>query len=278
VLRTLFFGTSAFAVPSLELVADRTSLLGVVTQPDRPAGRGQRLQQTPVKAAALERGLRIYEPTRLREFAEEIRGLDIDCFVVTSYGKIIPAELLDLPKMGSLNVHPSLLPRYRGATPIQAALLNGDRETGVTVMLMDEGMDTGDIVLQQSIEIQSDEVYGSLHDRLARAGATLLGEALLQGELQGAFSHRVQEGEASMTRPIAKADLEIDWSWPAQRIVNRVRAYAPQPAARATLHGMRVKILKAHVDARGSVAIDELIAPNHERESGEAFERRVGTA
>src|SRR5579872_157533 len=113
-LRTLFFGTSAFAVPSLKLVADRTSLLGVVTQPDRPAGRGQRLQRMPVKAAALERGMRIYEPTRLREFATEIRSLEIDCCIVASYGKIIPAEVLDLPKMGSLNVHPSLLPRYRG--------------------------------------------------------------------------------------------------------------------------------------------------------------------
>lgn len=278
VLRALFFGTSAFAVPSFELVSDRMSLLGVVTQPDRPAGRGRRLRQTPVKAAALERGVRVYEPTRLREFAAEIRGLDIDCFVVASYGKIVPSELLDLPKMGSLNVHPSLLPRYRGATPIQAALLSGDRETGVTVMLMDAGMDTGDVVLQNAAAIRDDDDYRSLHDRLAKIGADLLGEAVLQGEQHGAFPHHPQQGEASLTRPIAKVDLEIDWSWPAQRIVNHIRAYSPQPAARAVLHGIRVKLLKAHIAQDGSVIVDELIAPNHASETGKAFTGRVSKA
>jgi methionyl-tRNA formyltransferase len=277
-LTTLFFGTSEFAVPSLEVVADRSSLLGVVTQPDRPAGRGQRLQQTPVKTAALERGTRIYEPTRLREFAAEIRDLEIDCFIVASYGKIIPAELLSLPKMGALNVHPSLLPRYRGATPIQAALLNGDKETGVTIMLLDEGMDTGEVVLQEALDVRDDDTYQSLHDRVAMVGARLLGEALLKGEGAGVFAHRPQKGEPSVTRPISRADLDIDWSWPARRIVNHVRAYSPQPAARATVHGTSVKILKAHVGAHGRVVIDELIAPNHARETGEAFQRRIGKA
>lgn len=293
-LRALFFGTSAFAVPSLKLVAGRTSLLGVVTQPDRRAGRGQRLQQTPVKAAALERSARIYEPARLREFASEIRDLEIDCVIVASYGKIIPPELLDLPKMGSLNVHPSLLPRYRGATPIQAALLNGDRETGVTIMLMDEGMDTGDVVLQRATPISDSDDYGSLHDRLAGIGAELLGEAILQGEQHGIFPHHAQHGEASVTHPIARSDLEIDWSWHADAIVNHVRAYSPKPTARATLFGVPVKVLAARrypaavlpesgVDADavliqcdgGILAVESLIAPNHALETGAAFARRV---
>ncbi len=274
-LKTLFFGTSAFAVPGLDVVADRSELAGVVTQPDRPAGRGQRLQQSAVKRAALERGLRVYEPKRLRDFASELQSVPFDAFVVASYGKILPKELLALPQLGALNVHPSLLPRYRGATPIQAALLAGDRETGVTIMLMDEGLDTGDIVLEERLAIGEDEDFASLHDRLAQLGATLLGEALARGESAGAFSSTPQEGEASITRPIAKADLEIDWSWPAARIVRHVRAYAPAPAARAMLGGVRVKILEAHVAPDGSVEIDALVAPNHGRESGAAFARRV---
>jgi methionyl-tRNA formyltransferase len=275
VLTALFFGSSAFALPSLDVAADRTILRGVVTQPDRPAGRGQKLQPTPVKRAALERALPVYEPTRLREFAREIRDLEIDCFVVASYGRIIPSQLLALPKMGSLNVHPSLLPRYRGATPIQAALVAGDKETGVTIMLMDEGMDTGEIVLQRSLPITDGEDFGSLHGRLSQLGSTLLGEALDIGEGAGSFPHRAQQGVASVTRPITKADLEIDWSWPAERIVNHVRAYSPQPAARAMLGGIRVKVLRATIGDDGRVCIESLVAPNHAPETGAAFARRM---
>ncbi|HEY9085087.1 MAG TPA: methionyl-tRNA formyltransferase [Candidatus Tyrphobacter sp.] len=308
--KTLFFGTSAFAVPSLDVVADRSDLAGVVTQPDRPAGRGQRLQQSPVKRAALERGLRVYEPRRLRDFANEIASLAFDVFIVASYGKILPSELLALPALGALNVHPSLLPRYRGATPIQATLLAGDRETGVTIMLMDAGMDTGDIVLQERLEIGAEEDFATLHDRLAKLGARLLGDALALGERDGAFPRLPQRGEGSVTRPIAKPDLEIDWRWDAVRIANHVRAYAPAPAARAMLAETRVKILKARIGigpstsrlprhaqgdkgaagaiagiddeaaivqcGNGTVAIESLIAPNHPRETGAAFAWRVG--
>jgi methionyl-tRNA formyltransferase len=273
-LKTLFFGTSAFAVPSLRVVAQRTQC-AVVTQPDRPAGRGHRVAPSPVKAAALELGLRVYEPARLRAFAAEIAGERFDLFVLASYGRILPAELLALPPLGALNVHPSLLPKYRGASPIQSAILHGERTTGVSIMLMDAGMDTGDVVVAREVALGADETYGELHDRLAQTGADLLREALEAadaGELRGA----PQSGEATLTRLIERDDLLIDWGWPAERIARTVRAYSPQPAARADIDGESVKILRAHVDETGRLVIDELVAPNRGRMSGDAYMRGRG--
>ncbi len=285
-------------MPSLDVVADRTELHGVVTQADRPAGRGLRLQSSPVKRAAVERALRVYEPASLRAFAREIGSLAFDAFVVASYGKILPRDVLAMPALGSLNVHPSLLPRYRGATPIQAALLAGDAETGVTIMLVDEGMDTGDIVAQEPLQIAGDDDFATLHDRLAVLGARALERVLERGEREGLFSHHPQTGEASVTRPISKADLALDWRWPLARIVNHVRAYAPAPAARAVLGDAIVKVLEvralgdevaspgtplgirdesvAVACGDGAVAVRTLIAPNCGRESGAAFARRTG--
>lgn len=271
-MKALFFGTSAFAVPSLHVVAARTDLRGVVTQPDRPAGRGHRLKTSAVKSAALEMGLRVYEPQRLRAFAEEISGLSFDLFVVASYGRILPPALLGLPVRGALNVHPSLLPKYRGATPIQNAIAQGEKETGVSIMLMDAGLDTGDLVLQVRVPIEPDETYGELHDRLAMIGAELLSRTLDLAQ-DGALTGHPQQGEASVTRPIAKEDLRVELSWPAERIINAVRAYSPRPAARAVLDGEDVKLLKAHVDADGSFVIDELIAPNRGKMTGEEYRR-----
>jgi methionyl-tRNA formyltransferase len=270
-MRTLFFGTSAFAVPSLHIVAEKTDLAGVVTQPDRPSGRGQKLQPTPVKAAALERGLTVFEPTSMKTFAQGLAGQTFDLFALASYGKILPQAMLDMPKRGALNVHPSLLPQYRGATPIQGALLNGDAFTGVSIMLMDAGMDTGGLVSQEPVLINLDDDYGTLHDRLAQRGADLLGYAIDLAK-RGPLVAVPQAGTASYTRPIRKEDLAIDWSWPPQRIVNTVRAYAPSPAARAIIDGENVKLVRAHVDG-GRVVVDELIAPNRGRMSGESYER-----
>jgi methionyl-tRNA formyltransferase len=271
-LRTLFFGTSAFAVPSLRVVASRTQLEGVVTQPDRPAGRGQRLRPSAVKSAALELGLRVYEPEKLRAFAADVRNEQFGLFALASFGRVLPHALLDVPRLGSLNVHPSLLPKYRGATPIQTAIARGETETGVSIMLMDAGLDTGDVVLAKRVAIEPDETYGELHDRLARIGAQLLGEAI-DLAVRGELAPRPQSGEPSMTQPISKESLIIDWSWPPQRIVDTVRAFSPQPAARAALAGEVVKILRAHVASDGTVAIDELIAPNRGRMSGETYQR-----
>lgn len=270
-MKTLFFGSSAFAVPSLHVVAERTALFGVVTQPDRPAGRGHKLTPTPVKTAALELGLRVFEPAKLKAFAEEMRGENFDLFALASYGKILPQTLLDLPKLGALNVHPSLLPKYRGATPIQGALLNGDSETGVSIMLMDAGMDTGPIVLQERVPIEETDAYGTLHDRLALYGGELLGEALDRAESRE-LRATPQDGEATVTKPIEKDDLNIDWSWDPQRIVHTVRAFSPQPGARVEIDGETVKVLRAHVDG-DRVVIDELIAPNRGRMTGEAYEQ-----
>lgn len=256
-------------MPSLHVVAARTSLYGVVTQPDRPAGRGHKMTPTPVKAAAREMGLRIFEPTTLRTFAQEHGGERFDLFALASYGKILPQSVLGMPRLGALNVHPSLLPKYRGATPIQSAIRNGETTTGVSIMLMDSGMDTGDIVLAEPLEILPDEDYETLHDRLAFYGADLLGAAI-DLAARDALRASPQSGEPTVTRPISKEDLTIDWSWPPERIVNTVRAYAPAPAARAVIDGETVKLLRAHVGDDG-VVIDELIAPNRGRMSGEAY-------
>ncbi len=274
-MKTLFFGTSGFAVPSLRVVAHNTQCAGVVTAPDRPAGRGQRLQPSPVKRAALELGLRVYEPVRLRALAAEVAGEDFDLFVLASYGRILPPALLELPRLGALNVHPSLLPKYRGATPIQSAILHGERTTGVSIMLMDAGLDTGDVVVAQTVNIGPDETYGELHDRLAKTGAELLREALRTAE-RGELRAAPQRGEATLTRVIERGDLLVDWSWPAERIARTVRAYSPLPAARAEIEGESVKLLRAHVDETGRLVIDELIAPNRPKMSGEAYRRGRG--
>jgi methionyl-tRNA formyltransferase len=272
-VKTLFFGTSAFAVPSLRVTAARADLAGVVTQPDRPSGRGHKPTPSPVKRAALELGAHVYEPERLKDFAASIAGDGYDLFVLASYGRVLPQALLDVPRLGALNVHPSLLPKYRGATPIQTALRNGDAETGVTVMLMDAGLDTGDVVLGERVAIGPHETYGELHDRLALVGADLLGSAIDIARERDVLPHSPQRGEATLTKPIGKDDLAVDLSWPPQRAVNWIRAYSPQPAARAIVDGENVKLLRAHVDAGGKLAIDELIAPNRGRMTWAQYEQ-----
>ena len=271
-MRSVFLGTAAFAVPSLRVAAARTQLLRVATRPDRPAGRGQRLTPSPVKRIAVELGFRVDEPSALRAYAAELRSESVDLILLAAYGRILPRELLALPRLAALNVHPSLLPKYRGATPIQSALANGERETGVSIMLMDTGLDTGDVVLQDRVAIEPEENYGELHDRLASLGAELLAEAIDLAD-RGELRATPQSGEPSLTRPIAKSDLAVDLNWPPRRIVDHVRAYAPRPAARASIDGESVKILRAHVSPNGELVIDELIAPNRGKMSGESYLR-----
>jgi len=297
----MFFGTSEFAVPSLRMVAQKTDLIGVVTQPDRPAGRGHRLRPTPVKSAAIELGVPVHQPSLLKSFAAALFEAP-DLAVLAAYGKILPAELLKRPALGALNVHPSLLPKYRGATPLQTALRNGDSETGVTIILMDAGIDSGDIVLQERTPIAPDETYGELHERLSRFGAQALGHAL-DLAASGYIPHRRQDGKPSFTKPLSKSDLNLNWAWPATKIVNVVRALSPPPAARAILAGVPVKIQKAHFEPanfvlplaeRGSVvgmsneslfvrcgeednvAIDVVVAPAKPPMSGLQFARSTG--
>jgi methionyl-tRNA formyltransferase len=233
----------------------------VVTQPDRPAGRGHRLQPSPVKSAAQALGIPTLEPLRLRDALEPLRELGADLFALASYGKIVPQSILDLPRLGALNVHPSLLPLYRGATPLQTQLRDGVERGGVTLMLMDAGLDTGDIVLQRESAIGSNETYGELHDRFALLGASLLAEALgvaARGPLPRRSQAERGESDAriaeTLTRPLDKAALEIDWNWDARRIFNCIRALAPAPGARAELAGERIKILSASQLPAGAAA------------------------
>jgi methionyl-tRNA formyltransferase len=214
---------------------------------------------TPVKSAALARGLAVYEPLRLRPFAAELRELDAEILAVASYGRILPQAVLDVPRTGiAFNVHPSLLPLYRGATPLQSAIRDGRTQTGVTIIAMDAGMDTGDILVQERTPIGADETYGELHDRLAQRGAELLAVAVdrlragtLERTPQAKLDVAPNEIAMTVTRPLGKGDLLVDWAWPAARIVDLVRSLAPQPAARAMLAGESAKILAARVAIDG---------------------------
>jgi methionyl-tRNA formyltransferase len=227
------------------------------------------MQPTPVKAAAEEMGVRVYEPSSMKAFVSELSGIEFDLFALASYGRILPQALLDLPKLGALNVHPSLLPKYRGATPIQTALRNGDAQTGVSIMLMDAGMDTGDIVLQERVAIDPSDDYGTLHDRLALYGGEMLSEAidLASG---GSLARHKQEGDVSITKPIGKDDLLIDAGWPPEQKLHAVRAFAPSPGARFEVDGETIKVLRAHIHD-GVFVMDEVIAPNRGKMSGEQY-------
>ena len=286
------------------MLAERSDVRLVVTQPDRPAGRGQRLQPTPVKVAAQELGLRVVEPGKLREVEPELRALGADTFVVASYGKILPQAILDLPRLGALNVHPSLLPLYRGATPLQSQIRDRCAQTGVTIIAMDAGMDTGDILLAESSPLGARETYGELHDRLAVRGAALLRCALERLE-SGNLSRTPQSGPGSVTKPLRPDDLRVDWNASAVEVDALIRSLSPQPGARAEIAGLRCKILAARpaqeseiarfrpVDARppgvvwygatatddglfvscgeGAVAIGRVVPPNRGAMSGTAL-------
>jgi len=248
-MRVLFFGTSDFAVPSLERLAEspRHGVIAVVTQPDRPHGRGLRLQQSPVKRAALARGLPVLQPRRVRSprFLEKARELRPDALALAAFGQIIPQELLDLPPFGPVNLHASLLPAYRGAAPIQHALLNGDTVTGVTTMWMDATLDTGDILLARQVPIEPEDDAGTLTEKLGRLGADLLLETLDLLE-EGRCPRTPQDHSRATSAPaIGQDDARIRWEEPPRRIVGRVRAMAPRPGAFVSLGGRRVKVWRA---------------------------------
>ena len=230
-MRLVYFGTSAFAVPALERLAPYVVL--VVTQPDRPSGRGLGQKPSDVKVAALRLGLPVETPERSRDkaFVERLRALDADAFFVASYGQILSQSVLDIPKYGCFNLHASLLPKYRGASPIQYAILNGDRETGVTLMLMDRGMDTGDMVAKVATEIGPDETAGELHDRLALLAADLADHWVQR--LAEAGSSRVPQvqDEATMAPKVSRLDTMIELDRPAQKEYDRYRAFTPVPGA-----------------------------------------------
>ncbi len=250
-MRIVFMGTPDFAKESLEAVYNAGhEILTVVTNPDRPQGRGMKLKPSPVKEFALEKGLNVMQPEKVRkneEFINEIKNLNPDVICVVAYGKILPKEILEIPRLGCINVHGSLLPKYRGAAPIQWAVLNGDEETGITTMYMDEGMDTGDMILKEKVEISEDETTGELWDRLSMVGGELLVKTLK--EIENGTAPRVKQGEEFTLAPMLdKKMAKIDWeNKTAREIKNLVRGLNPIMGAYTFLNGKKIKLWKVDV-------------------------------
>jgi len=247
-LKVLFMGTPEFAAVSLQALLDAGyPVVGVVTQPDKPVGRGGRVQPSPVKRLALQHGLRVFQPKRIRnpEVVAELKALDPDVTVVVAFGQILSKEALAIGRLGSINVHGSLLPRWRGAAPIQRAIMAGDTETGVTTMWMDEGMDTGDICLMARTPILPEDTAGTVHDRLARMGADLLLETLRR--LEEGTAPRIPQPTEGVTyaSKLERADEVIDWTRPAVDLFNQIRALNPWPGAYTVGPKGSLKIWKA---------------------------------
>jgi len=264
-VKLVFLGTPEFAVPSLEaLTAAGHQIAAVYTQPDRPAGRKQELKAPPVKEAALRLGLDVRQPERIRHCVEELAALKPDAMAVVGYGQIIPQAIIDIPPLGILNVHASLLPKYRGAAPIQWAIANGETVTGVTIMRIDAGLDTGDILLQEAAEIGPEETAPELASRLAPLGARLLVQAL-EGLASGTITPVPQDHSQATLAPILKReDGLVDFRWPAQKIANRARGFQPWPGAWTTWRGQRLYLWRCRpADAECPAAPGKMFS--HER-------------
>jgi methionyl-tRNA formyltransferase len=251
-MRIVFMGTPDFAVPVLvKLGQAGYDLAAVVTQPDRPRGRGHKVSFSPVKEKALEMGLKVLQPARVKDksFIKTLQELQPELIVVAAFGQILPAEVLNIPVYGCLNVHASLLPRYRGAAPLQRAMMAGEKKTGVTIMLMDQGLDTGDILTQAEVEIPYNFNCGQLHDRLARSGAELLIKTLPLWQ-KGEISPQSQTGmESNYAAPLKKEDEKIDWANSAAVLYNQIRGLTPFPGAYTVFQGKPLKISESELYA-----------------------------
>ncbi|MDY0212216.1 MAG: methionyl-tRNA formyltransferase [Desulfuromonadaceae bacterium] len=253
-MRVVFMGTPEFALPTLAgLIDGEVRIVGVFTQPDRPKGRGRKLEASPVKQLALEQGLPVFQPQRLREkdSIKQVRELRPELIVVVAYGQILPQEVLDIPKYGCINVHASLLPRHRGAAPINRAIIEGDPMAGVTTMLMDAGLDTGAMLVKRSLSVFPNEDAGQLHDRLAQLGRDAMDETLAR-LCSGTLNPEKQEDRCSTYAPmLKKEDGLIDWSRPAAAIHNQVRGLYPWPGAFTYLDGEVLKIADTRITQDG---------------------------
>ncbi|MDX5150971.1 MAG: methionyl-tRNA formyltransferase [Acidiferrobacterales bacterium] len=251
-MNIVFAGTPEFAVSSLKAVHEsRHPVIAVFTQPDRPAGRGRKLQPSPVKEYALAHGLTVYQPDNFKnsDDVKQLATLQPDVMVVVAYGLILPQKVLEIPRLGCLNVHASLLPRWRGAAPIQRAIEAGDQTTGVTIMQMDAGLDTGAMLIKKETPIGEDDTAATLHDRLASMGASALLETLDELE-QGTLTGEPQNSDhATYAKKLDKAEAEIDWNLPAEVLARKVRAFNPWPVANCRFNGKRLRILQAKAEA-----------------------------
>ena len=244
-MRIVFAGTPAFAVPCLRAAARHNEVVAVYTQPDRPAGRGRALTASPVKLEALQRGIEVLQPETLKKQVsrDALRALEPDIMIVVAYGLILPQSILDIPTYGCWNVHASMLPRWRGAAPIQRAIEAGDTETGVCLMQMEKGLDTGPVLLSQSLAIGAHETGGQLHDRLSELGAQVLADGLGLLRVGIVPVARVQpDAGVTYAHKLDKHEAKLDWSQPAVALANKVRAFNPWPVAEAELAGDRVRI------------------------------------
>lgn len=249
-MKIVFMGTPDFSVPTLEaLVASEHEVVGVVTQPDKPKGRGKEIHMSPVKECALQHNIPVYQPVRARDeaFVDEMRALNPDVMVVIAFGQILPKSLLELPKYGCVNIHASLLPKYRGAAPIQWAVINGDEETGITTMMMDVEMDTGDMLEKTIVKLDPEETGGSLFDRLSLLGGDLILSTLSKLE-KGEITPVPQDHEkATYVKKISKSMGDIDWTMDAVSIERLVRGLNPWPSAFTRWNGKMLKIWEAKV-------------------------------
>ena len=254
-MRLVFAGTPDFAATALQaLISTHHSIVGVYSQPDRPAGRGRKLQPGPVKQVALDNDIAAFQPETLKtpEAQRQLADLRPDAMIVAAYGLILPKDVLEIPTHGCLNIHASLLPRWRGAAPVQRAIAAGDKETGITIMQMDEGLDTGDMLLKLDTPISADDTGGSLHDRLAEMGGKAIVQAmerLAKGDLTGEVQN---EAEANYAHKLSKEEGHIDWSRSAQEIERLIRAFNPWPGTFTDLGEQRIRIHQASALKQGS--------------------------
>lgn len=263
-MNIVFMGTPDFAVPCLEALINKGHTVSAVfAQPDRPKGRGHKLCPPPVKECAEKHKIPVFQPEKIKnnpEVLETLRSLNPDIAVVVAYGKILPKEMLEIPKFGCINVHASLLPKYRGSAPIQWAVLNGDKVTGVTTMLLDEGMDTGDILLTKEFEIPEQMTSGELFDALSPLGAELLTETVDALESGMIFPKKQDESKATHAPMLSKEMAEIDFSKPAEQIINLIRGMNPWPVAFTAFGDMKIKVYSAKRAGKSSAPAGEVLA------------------
>lgn len=258
IMKIVYMGTPDFAVGALEaIIAAGHQVTAVVTQPDKPKGRGKEVQMSPVKACALRHDIPVFQPAKIKEAeaVEILRGYQADIFVVAAFGQILSEEILAMPKYGCVNIHASLLPKYRGAGPIQWAIINGEKITGVTIMQMEKGLDTGDMLCQTEVEIAADETADTLHDKLAAAGAHLIVEALAKIEKGDVTPVKQNDEESCYAKMLTKVMGKIDWLMEAEKLDCLIRGLISWPGAFTTFHGKTLKIWKEEVISEQETAL-----------------------
>ncbi|WP_432400696.1 methionyl-tRNA formyltransferase [Wukongibacter sp. M2B1] len=254
-MRILFMGTPDFAVPCLEEMNKKGyEVVSVITQPDRPKGRGKKVLPQPVKVKAIELGIEVLQPVKIREkeYIEAIKNMNVDCIVVVAYGQILPKEILEIPEKGCINVHASLLPKYRGAAPINWAIVDGEETTGITTMYMSQGLDTGDMILKEEVKIGREMTAGQLHDRLSEVGAKVLIETLELLKLNKAPRTPQHDSESTYASMLSSKTGFVDWENSAENIYNLVRGLNPWPIAYTMYKGKKMKIWKSKISSDAS--------------------------